>query len=658
MVLMWFWFFGRNKADVLPNNGTLGTAGNTTGTGTGTGDNGNGQAPIGSNTDTGAGAGDTGTSGGTASNGGTAGDGSNGQTPIDQISYTPLSASSTYSTPAGVTWLYDSSYTGYTGNYNYGSSSGYGSGSGYGSSGAGNGFDFSKSNVNGINGGTISGSPTIHSGVTGADGQNVSLLSGLVTVIGGCLVSYGLDTLIIEPPIIAIDSALGAAGSALSSIPIIGGLFGGAVGGSAVNDPRTHAKVATETVSQCLARTLGRLAIQKITESTVDWINSGFDGQPAYVQDYNKFFSNVADEAAGSFIEGSDLAFLCSPFQLQIKIAIAQSYAHSRGSQSSCTLSQVVGNVQNFMDGDFSDGGWPGLISFTTEPTNNPYGAYMYAQIALTNAQNKAIAGASARISPGGFLSQEKCDTDQITQRKTNCKIVTPGSTIEASLVTSLGADVQTLQLGDSINQILGALSNALVTKLLYNGLSNVSSGGATSNTNTQATGQAATLMSSIQSGVAAAQQYASAKQRIILDIQSSQQSLAVLADCWAHASSSPGSTPDQAAQGASGFADTVAKITQLQVQVTQNNNTISAANSTIAELQGIQTDLLLATTPADVTNVQIAFTRAQSSTNPKFYTTADVTAAGQDRTTVQASLAQLGTIAAAELVQCRAISH
>ena len=35
------------------------------------------------------------------------------------------------------------------------------------------------------------------------------------------------------------------------------------------------------------------------------------------------------------------------------------------------------------MNGNFSQGGWPGLLSFTTVPTNNPYGAFAYAQVGL-----------------------------------------------------------------------------------------------------------------------------------------------------------------------------------------------------------------------------------------------------------------------------------
>ncbi|MEK7120889.1 MAG: hypothetical protein AAB840_02250, partial [Patescibacteria group bacterium] len=41
--------------------------------------------------------------------------------------------------------------------------------------------------------------------------------------------------------------------------------------------------------------------LNQITEDMVDWINSGFDGNPAFVQDYNKLLTKVADDAVGEF---------------------------------------------------------------------------------------------------------------------------------------------------------------------------------------------------------------------------------------------------------------------------------------------------------------------------------------------------------------------
>lgn len=621
---LWFWIFGRSASDTPANTGSFGSAGDASGLGSGTGVGGNGQAPLGNNAGVGA----------------NTGSGSQGGYTPPPTNNAPTATTSYTATPIGVIWIGNGS------GYNYGTNGG--------------GFDFDTTDINDVNSGSISGTPHITK-IIGADGKEVSLASSLAVVIGGCLVGYQAQQLIIGPVITAVDEVVTNATNILTSIfswiPGVSGLST-----QKVSDSGTHTEVAVETVSHCLGRTLGRLAIQQITESTVNWINSGFDGQPSFVQDYNQFFSDVADKAAGEYIQGSGLAFLCSPFKMQIKIAIAQSYANRKSNNAgSCTLSGVVGNVEKFMNGDFAEGGWGGLIAFTTLPTNNPYGAYSYARGGLESAIAYDVQTQTLRISPGGFLStQEPYDcgpVDPVTKKPTGCKYrtVTPGSVIEDSLKTAVGADVETLQLGDSIDQILGALSNALISKLLYSGLSNVNKAG--DNTNTKATDKATALMETIQGGVTAAQQYASTKQRSIVDIQTTQQNLATLADCWSRVASSSRPTPDQITLANTNFADSIAKITDLQTKVVDHNGKIATANTSIARLQELQTDLLLATVAKDVTAVDNAYKSLQASNNPHVFSEADVTSAQQDRQTLQGGMSGINQTYGASLAQCRAIT-
>jgi len=45
--------------------------------------------------------------------------------------------------------------------------------------------------------------------------------------------------------------------------------------------------------------------LQSMTDSTVNWINSGFQGSPAFVQNPEQFFQKIGDNVAGNFIAGS-----------------------------------------------------------------------------------------------------------------------------------------------------------------------------------------------------------------------------------------------------------------------------------------------------------------------------------------------------------------
>ena len=73
--------------------------------------------------------------------------------------------------------------------------------------------------------------------------------------------------------------------------------------------------------------TIVKQLLQDVLDSTVDWINSGFEGNPAFVTDPEQFFTDIADGIAGEFIAGSDLNFLCSPFQSQIRLSLQRNYA-------------------------------------------------------------------------------------------------------------------------------------------------------------------------------------------------------------------------------------------------------------------------------------------------------------------------------------------
>src|SRR4029079_7200514 len=96
-----------------------------------------------------------------------------------------------------------------------------------------------------------------------------------------------------------------------------------------------------------IAIDIAKLFLERIVDSTVDWINNGFEGNPAFVSNPAGYFRDIADGIAGNFIYGSDVGFLCSPFQDSLRVSLALSYARSAGRYNrtpQCTLSGIVGN--------------------------------------------------------------------------------------------------------------------------------------------------------------------------------------------------------------------------------------------------------------------------------------------------------------------------
>ena len=65
---------------------------------------------------------------------------------------------------------------------------------------------------------------------------------------------------------------------------------------------------------------LANIVIGRVAASTVNWINSGFKGSPAFMTNPEAFFGNMGDKIAGQFIYGSqNINFICGPLQAKIK---------------------------------------------------------------------------------------------------------------------------------------------------------------------------------------------------------------------------------------------------------------------------------------------------------------------------------------------------
>ena len=501
----------------------------------------------------------------------------------------------------------------------------------------GGGVAFDPTPINQINNVNIEGTAYFTGTPGGGGSGGVGLGGSLLGVAGGCVAQY-----------LTVKAGATLTTLANRGVNWLVSIFtGGVVGREEVYDADTDANLQGQALIDCMVRSLAKIAIQQITAQTVNWINSGFNGEPAFVQDFGKFFTDVADRAAGDVIQGSDLSFLCSPFQLQVRIAIAQSYARrsSSAAAQSCTLTDVVGNVENFMSGTFSEGGWPGLISFTTVPTNNPFGAYASAQVVLNNRIAGDIELADRKISLGGFLAQEECTGPLDLRTGKNgppCKIISHGSTIEAALDSVIEADLRGLELASSIDQILSALLNSLVTNIFQKGLANVSGRdvGGLSAEDAQASTEAGVLLQALQAAVQRAQQYASVQQGSIQDIQNAQQNLTNLQNCWAGKNSSNAAAAE-------------AQIQTLEARVPGYNSNITRANTAIARVAQIQTQALSA---ADVTGVRAAATAlTQAEGLGTLITGADVTLAQQNRTTLQSEMAAINQQTSLGLNQCYA---
>lgn len=239
---------------------------------------------------------------------------------------------------------------------------------------------------------------------------------------------------------------------------------------------------ATKTLEQkeCtfdgIAFAILKAILHGISNSIVAWIQSGFQGGPAFVTDLRAFLGFVDLEVFEEFVGSDTIALLCSPWRLNIEIALESLFFDSGIVE--CSLGDVIDNAEAFLDGDFSQGGWAGWIEVTTR--SNPYTDFLTVAGEFDSNLFGTRARALADLSFGrGFLNFEVCE-----ERPTNpsdiggtpggtvkeCKTTTPGAIVEEQLVTVLGSDIRQLELADEINEIVSALIGQLIN-LTLNGI-------------------------------------------------------------------------------------------------------------------------------------------------------------------------------------------
>src|SRR3989344_3124187 len=230
-----------------------------------------------------------------------------------------------------------------------------------------------------------------------------------------------------------------------------------------------------------------KILLSRMADATVDWINRGFDGSPVYATDPQAFFLQTADNVAGEFLNSAGWGALCSPFRLEVNTALRNIYSSSRITsrtpfQARCPLSQVVNNIDAFLNGDFSQGGWDAWFAMTQNAYGNPFDATLNAQAQLSLRINNEKTIELAKLNwAGGFLSWSDCieregnddsggpDGDPATSDGECTKrgpTKTPGKVIETQLENVLGSEVKQLELADEFDEMVSALVGQLVKKI------------------------------------------------------------------------------------------------------------------------------------------------------------------------------------------------
>jgi len=280
---------------------------------------------------------------------------------------------------------------------------------------------------------------------------------------------------------------------------------------------KSSALVTKEYVLDTLAYQVGEVARQSIIRSLINWINSGFQGSPAFVTDLKRNLRGVEDAVARRFFtELASQDITDSPAQDRVISLARIGYFLTTSPESFYerypnTLTQISPDARAFLDGDFSQGGFDAWFSAVLVPQNNPYGMQELINQDLERLTSEARDGRLQELTWNrGFLSWRGECIQQETQGEeeylpgdalpadfsvdltgedacTEFEIETPGAVIVEQLNKTLGTNIDKLVSADEMNEIIGALLNQLVGHVLgtngggFRSASRPSSGGGSS---------------------------------------------------------------------------------------------------------------------------------------------------------------------------------
>lgn len=218
---------------------------------------------------------------------------------------------------------------------------------------------------------------------------------------------------------------------------------------------KTQARDFKEQCFDGIAITLAKNQLTAMTRSAMNWVNSGYGGNPFFVQNMQRLTTSLEQNVIETGID-----VLLDPGQQN---PYARSFAtttiNSRNilSSSSGFLGSLTSDLENFVTDpksyytneqlngayntetalqrarstndafarDFSLGGWNGWLALTQREKNNPLGFNMVTSQYLADLQNQKVSQAKDEITQNnGFMGQKECIKWQEYVKDENGEIV------------------------------------------------------------------------------------------------------------------------------------------------------------------------------------------------------------------------------------------
>lgn len=279
-------------------------------------------------------------------------------------------------------------------------------------------------------------------------------------------------------------------------------------GGSDVQD--SVDKVSFTNCLKGIAIRLAKNQLTAMTKYTMNWINSGFNGDPLYVRDVNSYMDSITTEILkkeNDFLKDPNNAddYPFGREEAKNSTNIYKSAKNFKNSLASDMSDYVQGatspaDALKIYSNDFASGGWNGWIALTQDPKNNPLGSRVIYSQNLSDTTSQKLSNTKDEINRnGGVFDQKVCAKWQTVDKDNNpeynddgtehtstsgkptdiClawKTVTPGSVIKTKIDTYINSPERQIELANTLEEALNALFSALINKFENQGLSSLGS--------------------------------------------------------------------------------------------------------------------------------------------------------------------------------------
>jgi hypothetical protein len=196
---------------------------------------------------------------------------------------------------------------------------------------------------------------------------------------------------------------------------------------STVTNTSLSIKQWAEVLVKQALMAVARAFLKKITQSTINWINSGFHGSPLFLENPESFFQDIAKSEIKATVNMFGFDSLKYPFGRDFSLNIINSYKSTLENNAAYSLSTVINDpifLNNYRN-NFNVGGWNGFLINTQYPQNNYLGFQMTASEELARklqgtVQNNAQKVATTLQQGQGFLSPKTCPSNPDYNNGTN----------------------------------------------------------------------------------------------------------------------------------------------------------------------------------------------------------------------------------------------